>query len=107
MIRGPQNAEIFAFNANGRESAALPRMAANFPEVNVARLVRVSCWMNGLVFDHEWARIHTNDEDTFREIRADSWSFVVLSKRKTRTFDFNANGREFAALPRMAANETG
>jgi len=87
------------FNANGRESAALPRMVANetvstisensfhsfhswFLKIEnqdstqmVANVVewkrsgtrKSSQSMDGLVFDHEWALIHTNEEDLFRE----------------------------------------
>jgi hypothetical protein len=57
--------------------------------------------MDGLVFDHEWALIHTNEEDLLRE---NSCSFVFIRGPQNREPRLNANGREFAALPRMAAN---
>jgi hypothetical protein len=39
-------------------------MAANFPDVNVAELARVPSRWTVIVDDHEWARIHTNEEDS-------------------------------------------
>jgi hypothetical protein len=57
--------------------------------------------MDGLVIDHEWALIHTNDEDFFR---GNSCSFVLIRGPQNREPRLNANGRESAALPQMAAN---
>jgi hypothetical protein len=57
--------------------------------------------MDGLVFDHEWALIHTNEEDLLRE---NSCSFVMIRGPQNREPRLNANGRESAALPQMAAN---
>ena len=65
---------------------------------HVARLVRVSCWMEGLVFDHEWALIHTNEEDLFRE---NSCSFVVLKIESQDSTQMAANALRSRKWPRI------
>jgi len=61
--------------ANGRE----------FPGCKRSGTRKSSQSMDGVVIDHEWARIHTNEEDScpgkFVIIRVHSWS----SKKRTKT----------------------
>jgi hypothetical protein len=68
--------------------------------------------MDGLVFDHEWALIHTNEEDLLREnscsfvmIRDDSWSFSKGNQGPSILTRMVANPLRFREWPQMWLNE--
>ena len=84
--------------ANPLRSREWPRMWRNG---NAAGLVGVSCWMDGLVFDHEWALIHTNEGDLFQGNRANSCSFVVLKIESQDSTRMAANPLRSREWPRM------
>ena len=59
-------------HANAPKSAALPQTAANFISAPVAELASVPRSTPTLVIDHECTRMHTNEENSSREIRVNS-----------------------------------